>query len=62
VLVPYSKYQVVVWPFGLTVPFITAELASTRDATPVVTVGADEVLNDASAPRTVPASLWPTMR
>lgn len=38
---PYSTYQVVASPFGLTVPEIDAEVAPTAVAAPVVTAGGD---------------------
>ena len=39
-LVPYSKYQLVACPFGVTVPFSFADVGATELAAPVTAVGA----------------------
>ena len=41
-VVPYSKYQLVAWPFGLTLPFSVADVGATDDAAFVATAGAAE--------------------
>ena len=53
---PYSTYQDVDAPLGLTVPAILADVALTDDAGPVTTIGTERVLNVASAPVRVPPS------
>ncbi len=61
-VVPYSKYQLVAWPFGVIVPFRRADVGVTDVAASVVTAGAPNVVNVRSAPRVVPASLDATSR
>ena len=61
-LVPYSKYQFVACPFGVTVPLSLADVSPIELADPVTTVGAVLVENVWSAPRLVPASLVATRR
>jgi hypothetical protein len=60
--VPYSKYAVVVCPFGLAVPLRVAVESLTLDALFVVTDGATAVVKVWSDPRLVPASLVATRR
>jgi hypothetical protein len=62
VLVPYSKYTFVAWPFGLTLPFSVAVVSFTLEAAFVVTTGAADVKNAWSEPRLVPASFVATRR
>ena len=38
-LVPYSTYQVVAWPFGLTVPVTVAVVGPTEVTGPVIAAG-----------------------
>ena len=38
-LVPYSKYQVVAWPFGFTVPVSVAVAGPTEVTGPVIAAG-----------------------
>ncbi len=54
--VPYSKYQLVEMPFGVTVPLSFAVVGAIDDATPVDTDGAPLVLKVASEPFVVPPS------
>ena len=61
-LVPYSKYQLVAWPFAVTVPFSLAEVGAIELADPVATAGAPVVEKVWSAPLLVPASLVATRR
>ena len=61
-LVPYSTHHEVERPFGLTVPETVALVAVTPEAGPVTTLGGGCVVNDASAPAVVPASLTATSR
>jgi hypothetical protein len=49
-------------PFAVTVPLRVAEVGVTDDASVVTTVGAELVVNEASLPVVVPASLEATMR
>src|SRR3954471_5010619 len=60
--VPYSNHQVVERPFGVTAPRRVAEVGAIAVASPVATVGAELVVNVASLPVVVPASLVATMR
>ena len=59
-LVPYSKCQVVLCPFGLTWPFSLALVVVTELAGFVVTLGAEAGVNVWSEPRLVPPSLVAT--
>ena len=59
---PYSKYQLVAAPFGVTVPFSRAAVGAIELAASVVTDGAPTVEKVWSAPRLVPASLVATSR
>jgi hypothetical protein len=60
--VPYSKYQVVERPFGVTVPLSVADVGVTELAPPVTLPGAAPVVKVRSAPLLVPASLVATTR
>jgi hypothetical protein len=62
VLVPYSKYQVVASPLGVTLPRSLADLGVTDVAVTVTAVGGPQVENVRSAPRLVPAPLVATSR
>jgi len=70
VLVPYSKYQLVACPFGLTVPVTVADVGLTVVTGPVIAPGAEAAAADpasAARNRMIPASaavvlLAPTMR
>jgi hypothetical protein len=62
VLVPYSKYQLVACPFGVTVPLSFADVSPMELADPVTAEGAVVVEKVWSAPRLVPASLLATRR
>ncbi len=61
-LVPYSKYRVVDWPFGLTLPLSLAVVAPIELAEFVVAAGAFPVENVWSEPWLEPPSLVATMR
>ena len=61
-VVPYSKYQVVACPLGVTLPLSLAEVSPIELAAFVTTVGAPLVEKVWSAPRLVPASLVATRR
>jgi hypothetical protein len=43
VLVPYSTYQVVAWPFGFTAPVTVADVGPTDVTGPVIAIGAGAV-------------------
>ena len=62
--VPYSKYQVVDRPLGLTLPLRRADVEPTLDALGFFTSGLrfPIVANVRSAPRSAPALLVPTKR
>ena len=62
VLVPYSKYQFVERPFGVTVPLSLAVVGEIEDAALVETDGAPLVVKVASAPFVVPPSEVATRR
>ncbi len=62
VVVPYSKYQLVAIPFGLSVPFSLADVSEIALAAPVTTSGGPPVEKRWSAPRLVPPSLVATSR
>jgi hypothetical protein len=51
VLVPYSKYQLVDWPLGLTVPLAVADVVLTALTGPLIAVGAART----AAPPALPA-------
>ena len=53
-LVPYSTYQPVDWPFGLTVPPRVAPVGPTAVAAAVTATGADAVVKSPSPPFVVP--------
>ena len=59
---PYSNHQVVERPFGVTVPWSVAVVGAIDEASPVTTTGAELVVNVASLPTAVPASLVATIR
>ena len=61
-LVPYSKYQVVVRPFGSTEPLSVADETVTSLASPVTTPGAVVVVKSPSAPWLVPELFVATSR
>jgi hypothetical protein len=62
VVVPYSKYQLVAWPFGVTLPASFAAVVVMADTEPVTAEGAPAVVKVRSPPRLVPASLVATSR
>src|SRR3954464_6364643 len=62
VLVPYSKYQFVATPLGLTVPPSFADVKVIELTEPVTAAGALVVEKVLSALRLVPASRVPTSR
>ena len=59
---PYSNQRVVESPFAVTVPRSVADVGVTDDASVVTTAGAELVVNEASLPVVVPASLEATTR
>jgi hypothetical protein len=62
-VVPYSKMDVVLAPFGFTVPFNVAPVEAMLLAAPVVTVGGHEVVaNVPSDPFVVPLTFVATAR
>ncbi len=61
-LVPYSKYQFVVRPFGSTVPLSVAEPTVMLVAEPVTDRGGERVVKTPSAPRVVPPPFVATNR
>ena len=63
-LVPYSKFQVVGLPLGLTLPLSVAPVGVTALAAPVTAVGAGapDVVRTASAPCVVPELFVATSR
>ena len=60
--VPYSTYQFVDWPFGLTVPPRVAVVGPTPVAADVTATGGDAVVKRPSAPFTVAEPFLATRR
>lgn len=59
---PYSKYQLVAWPLGVTVPASFADFVVIAETEPVTAEGAPAVVSVRSPPWLVPPSLVATRR
>ena len=62
VVVPYSKYQLVVCPSGSTVPVSVADVPLTLPGVPVCGTGLPAVANVRSVPAVVPVAFTATTR